>query len=94
MAAVSNRGQKIVASGFVSSHLRILTSDDICRCRRRCQFAEMLDPENKVITTMVISPLDDPTRCAQSVVADLRPLRLGYAVIGMSSFGSPPMYSY
>ena len=31
---------------------------------------------NKVITTMVIRPLDDPIWCAQSVVADLR-LRLG-----------------
>ena len=30
---------------------------------------------DKVITTMVI---DDPTCCAQSVVADLRPLGLGY----------------
>ena len=33
---------------------------------------------NKVITTMVIRPLDDPTWCAQSVVTDLRPLGLGY----------------
>ena len=33
----------------------------------------------KVVTTMVIKPLDDPIRCAQSVVvADLRPLGLGY----------------
>ena len=31
----------------------------------------------KVITTMVIKLLDDSTRCAQSVVAHLRPLRLG-----------------
>ena len=48
---------------------------------------------NKVITTMVIRPLDDHT-CAQSVVANLQPLGLGYVGIGMSSFGSPPMYSY
>ena len=33
---------------------------------------------NRVITTMVIRPLDDPTLCAQSVVADLRPLDLGF----------------
>ena len=46
---------------------------------------------NKVITTMVIRPLDNPTWCAQAVVADLR---LGYVGIGMSSFCSPPMYSY
>ena len=31
-----------------------------------------------VITTMVIRPLDDPTWCAQSMIADLRPLSLGY----------------
>ena len=42
--------------------------------------------EDKVITAMVIRPFDDPTRCAQSVVADLRRS-------GMSSFGSPPMYT-
>ena len=42
------------------------------------------------ITTM----LDDPTWCAQSVVVDLRHLCLGYVGIGMSSFGSLPMYSY
>ena len=41
---------------------------------------------NKVITTIVIRPLDDPTRWAQSVFADLRSLCLGYAGIGMSSF--------
>ena len=32
---------------------------------------------NTVITTMVIRLLDDPTGCAQSVVADLRSLGLG-----------------
>ena len=32
---------------------------------------------------MVIRPLDDPIRCTQSVVADLRPLGLGYAGAGM-----------
>ena len=31
-----------------------------------------------VITTMVIRPLDDPTLVLKSVVADLRPLSLGY----------------
>ena len=34
--------------------------------------------KNKVITTMVIWPLDDPTWCAESVIADLRPLGLRY----------------
>ena len=43
---------------------------------------------------MVIRPLDDPTRSAQSVVADLRPLCLGYVGVGMSSSSSPPMYTY
>ena len=43
---------------------------------------------------MVIRPLDDRTSCAQSVVADLLPLCLGYVRIRMSSFGSPLMYSY
>ena len=57
--------------------------------RRTCAYRV-----NKVITKMVIRPLDDPKWCAQSVVADLRPLCLGYVGIGMSSFGSPPMYSY
>ena len=37
---------------------------------------------HKVINTMVIRPLDDPTRCAQSVVADLQPLGLGYMGVG------------
>ena len=36
---------------------------------------------NKLITTMVIRPLDYPTLCAQSVVADLRALCLGYVGI-------------
>ena len=40
----------------------------------KCQTAYTID---KVITTMVIRPLDDPTRRAQSVIADLRPLCLG-----------------
>ena len=53
-----------------------------------------LDCTNKVITTIVIRPLDDPRWCAQSVVADLRPLSLGYVGIRMSSFSSPPMGSY
>ena len=34
--------------------------------------------KKKVIITMVIRPLDDPTRSAQSVVADLQPLGLRY----------------
>ena len=33
---------------------------------------------NKVVTTMVIRPLDDPTGCAQSVVANLQLLGLAY----------------
>ena len=36
---------------------------------------------NKVITTMVIRPLNDPKRCAQSMVADLRPL--GFGCVGV-----------
>ena len=43
---------------------------------------------DKVITIMVIRPLDDHTWCAQLVVADLRPICLGYVGIGMSWFGS------
>ena len=38
--------------------------------------------EHKVVTTMVIRPLDDRTRYAQSVVADLQPLGLGYVGVG------------
>ena len=37
--------------------------------------------KHKVVTTMVIMPLDEPTRCAQSVVADLRPFGLGYVEV-------------
>ena len=36
----------------------------------------------KVITTMVIRPPDNRTRYAQSVVADLQPLGLGYVGAG------------
>ena len=36
----------------------------------------------KAITTMVIQPLDDSTLCAQSVVANLRPLGLRYVGVG------------
>ena len=48
---------------------------------------------NKVVTTMVIRPLDDPTSCAQSVVADLQQLGLeyvgaGYGHIRCSHIGS------
>ena len=43
---------------------------------------------------MLIGPLDGPTWCDQSVVADLPPFGLGYVGIGMYSFGSPPMYSH
>ena len=32
------------------------------------------------MTTVVIGPFDEPTRCAQSVFTDLQPLRFGYAV--------------
>ena len=35
-----------------------------------------------LVTPMVIRPLDDPTRCAQSVVADLQLLGLGYVEVG------------
>ena len=52
------------------------------------------DIPSKVIATVVIMPLEDPTRFAQSMIVDLRPLCLGYVGIRMSSFGSPPMYSY
>ena len=31
---------------------------------------------------MVIRPLDDLRRCVQSVIADLRPLGLGYVGVG------------
>ena len=42
----------------------------------------MILPIDKVITTMVIRPLDDPTRCTESVGADLNFLykRLSYFV--------------
>ena len=42
----------------------------------------------KVITTMVIRPLDDRTRYVQSMVADLQPLGLGYVASGIGAFGS------
>ena len=49
---------------------------------------------DKVIATMVIRLLDDPTRCARSVVADLCHLGLGYMGPGMVySVGSPPIGS-
>ena len=38
---------------------------------------QILTKTNKVITTVVIRSLNDPTLCAQSVVADLQSLRLG-----------------
>ena len=48
----------------------------------RASNAQIRHSENqiiyKVITTMVIRLLDDPTLCAQPVVADLWPLGLGY----------------
>ena len=47
---------------------------------RRCNHGVI----NKVITTIVIRPLNDTTSRAQPVVADLRPLCLGYVGIGMS----------
>ena len=46
------------------------------------QFPPSSQANNKVITTMVIRPLDDPKSCAQSVVADLQRLRLGHGGIG------------
>ena len=52
--------------------------DDKQRRKRyvlRCQF-------NKLIAPMVIRPIDDRTRYAQSVVADLRPLGLRYVGVG------------
>ena len=76
-------------SGFTSPDPPWIKNDTkLTFCRLKTFF-------NKVITTMVIRPLDDPTWCAQSVVTDLRPLCLGYVYvgIGMSSFGSPPMGS-
>ena len=50
--------------------------------------------QNKVITTMVIRPLDDLPRCAQSVVADLRPVGLGYVRAGNELICNPLMGSY
>ena len=41
------------------------------------QIGNHLVGQNKVITTLVIRPLDDPNRFDQSVVADLRPLGFG-----------------
>ena len=43
---------------------------------------EFLNKKNKVITTTMITPLDDPTWCAQSVVADLQHLGVGYVRVG------------
>ena len=45
--------------------------------------------QDKVITAMVIRPLDDPTNVLNSVVADLQPLGFG-----MGPFDSSPMGSY
>ena len=67
----------------------------ILRCIRTIKGGDLIRHKyNKVVTIMVIRPLDDPTGCAQSVVADLRPLCLEYVGIGMSAFGSPHMGSY
>ena len=50
---------------------------------------------DKVITTVVMRPLDDPTRCAQShlwsPICD--PLVKGTWGSGMGSLSNPPMYS-
>ena len=43
---------------------------------------------------MVIRPLDDRTRYAQSVVADSQPLGLGHVGVGMGAFGSSRTGSY
>ena len=43
---------------------------------------------------MMMRPLDDPTLCAQSVVADLQPLRLMYVGVGVGPFDSPPIGTY
>ena len=45
--------------------------------------------ENKVITTSVIRPLDDPTWCAQSVVGDLRTNGLGYVGVRVGPIRQP-----
>ena len=44
--------------------------------------ANAISYTNKVITTIVIRPLDDPTRRAQSVIADLQPRNLEYVGVG------------
>ena len=50
---------------------------------------------NKVITTMVIRPLDDLTRCVQSVGSPIcNPSVWSTWESGMGSFDSPPMGSY
>ena len=54
----------------------------------------MLTINYKVITTMVIRPLDDHTWCVQSVVADLQLSVSGTLGSGMGTFGSSPMYAY
>ena len=61
---------------------------------RRAAKIVWIDFDDKVITTMVISSLDDRTRYAQSVVADLQTLGLGYVGSWMGAFGSSPMGSY
>ena len=48
----------------------------------------------KVITAMVIRPLDDPTWCAQPVVADLRPLGLGDVGVRDKLIRQPAQDSY
>ena len=56
-----------------------------CACKFSAQLYDKrgwCDCDNKVITTMVIRLLDNCTRCAQSVVADLQPLGLGYVGVG------------
>ena len=49
---------------------------------------------NKVITIMVIRPLDDPTYVLNLWSPIYDPSVWGYVRIGVSSFGSPSMYSY
>ena len=47
---------------------------------------------DNVITTMVIRLLDDPTRCAQSVVADLPPLCSGYVGVRMNNLATTRVF--
>ena len=77
-------------ANFVVSKKIFLTNTKFCWAKRRkCRLCQVASKTvwfrawntlivNKVITTMVIMPLDDPKWCAQYVVDDLQPLGLGY----------------